>query len=53
MGLRLMSNREEYCPFPDKECNGCSFYWLDGCVLANGKTILDKKDEEKINGMEE
>jgi len=49
-------SREEYCPFPNRKCEECSFYWLDGCVLANGKTILDDKiDElkkEKINGME-
>lgn len=46
-------NKEEYCPFPKRDCKTCYFYWLDGCVLANGKTILDKVEKEKTDGMEE
>lgn len=31
------------CPFPDRNCMLCSFYWLDGCVLCL------KIKEDKIN----
>ena len=33
----------ESCPFPDQDCELCSFFWLDGCVLClknEGETII-------------
>lgn len=33
-------NKEDYCPFPDRNCEDCFFYWLDGCVLEMVKQSL-------------
>ncbi len=46
-------SREEYCPFPDRKCEECPFYWLDGCVLVDGKSLLNGISKEQLNGMEE
>jgi len=40
-----MVTSENECPYPDRECASCDFYWIDGCTL--GYVRKEKEEDDK------